>query len=46
MATTRYGGHIAHIELSSFTAESYIDKVCLTFLQSVEEFLRASKKVQ
>ena len=43
-ATTNFGGHIAHIELNSLSAESYIDKVCVAFLQTIEQYFEHREK--
>ena len=45
-ATTRYGGHIAHLELNSFAAESYIDKVALAFLEAASDWLAFQRKAE
>ena len=43
-ATTEYGGHIAHLELNSFRAESFIDKVGVAFIEATEQWLEFKQK--
>eukprot|EP01108_Squamamoeba_japonica_P001794 TRINITY_DN1797_c0_g1_i1.p1 TRINITY_DN1797_c0_g1~~TRINITY_DN1797_c0_g1_i1.p1 ORF type:complete len:418 (+),score=138.85 TRINITY_DN1797_c0_g1_i1:44-1297(+) len=45
-ATTCSGGHVAHLEMKSFRAESYIDKVCYSFLEAVLEWQEFQRKSQ